>query len=112
MSLVLNIYSAEVIIKSNPKVLDKTVLHNYIRAIEGVVVLTAIKDDLLDNRTTEIVEWSLCRIKFISIGNHLEDLENIRQKLLTGKSIGNNENNITGIYQFIVRTPTIKKVKK
>jgi hypothetical protein len=102
----LNIYSADIILKSDKNKTNQVDLYNNIRALPGVVTLNSINVPSLEEKNTETVEYSYVKIKYIVNKDPKEDFDRLKVIALRGTD---NTSRIEGLLQFIIRHQTIKK---
>lgn len=102
----INLYQGDVIIKNKTSFSQKDIF-NQIRGIPNVIVVTPVKDSFLNSKKTEEDEYALIKIKFISSGDPLEDLKDIKSKSLKG---GEDFPRAEGVTQFIIRPQTLHSI--
>ena len=95
----ISVYSIEVLIKTIAGD-NKVEIYNQIRAVSGIVVVTIIHSDFLDNKATTQYEYSLLKMKYIVKDTPENDIDNI--KSLAVKTI-------PGLVSFVPRLNTLEK---
>ena len=95
----ISVYSIEVLIKTIAGE-NKVEIYNQIRAVSGIVVVTIIHSDFLDNKATTQYEYSLLKMKYIVKDTPENDIDNI--KSLAVKTI-------PGLVRFVPRLNTLEK---
>ena len=98
----ITIFRCDILIKTKSDQ-NKVEIFNEIRALEGVVVVTAIHSDFLDTKATDQYEYSLIKVKYIGRGDAKSTIKKIGINAIT-------KNRISGLLQFIPRYNTIVKV--
>lgn len=93
-----NIYEVKFLLKSEIK-FNRIDLCNQIRALPGVVTLEIIKNDFLDSKRTDIIEFTLIRVKFLT----RIKVDDAMNKLKLGI------NHLEGIKQVLLKTNTLIK---
>jgi len=78
-----------------------TEIYNQIRGIRDVIVVNVIDNERLDAASDKNSKYSLLEIKYISEGNALDTVKNIKSEALK----------IPGLLKFQVRTKTILKIR-
>jgi hypothetical protein len=101
-----NLYQGDVILKNKVSFSQKDIF-NQIRGIPKVIVVTPVKDEFLDSKASDDEEFALIKIKYISTGEPLEDLELIKRQAIRG---GEDFPKTEGITRFIIRPQTIHSV--
>lgn len=104
----INLYQGDVIIK-NTTVTNQKDIFNQIRAVPNVVTVTPVVDDYLISQRTDEIEYALIKIKFISSGNPMEDLQQIKSRSMKG---GEGYKKADGLLAFVIRPKTIKEKKR
>jgi hypothetical protein len=104
----LNLYQGDVIIKNTTATNQKDIF-NQIRAVPNVVTVTPVVDDYLLSQRTDEIEYALIKIKFISSGNPMEDLQQIKSRSMSG---GEGYKKVDGLLAFVIRPKTIKEKKR
>jgi len=74
---ILSIYRIEVLIKTNSNY-NQVLIYNEVRALPGVVVVTVQQSDFLDNKATNVAEFSLLKLKFIVQSTPEEEIQKIK----------------------------------
>jgi len=78
-----------------------TEIYNQIRGIRDVIVVKVIDNEQLDAASNDLYNYSLLEMKYISEGNAIESIKNIKSEALK----------IPGLVKFEVRTKTILKIR-
>jgi hypothetical protein len=78
-----------------------TEIYNQIRGIRDVIVVKVIDNEQLDAASNDLYNYSLLEMKYISEGNAIESIKNIKSEALK----------IPGLVKFEVRTRTILKIR-
>lgn len=78
-----------------------TEIYNQIRGIKDVIVIKVIDNEQLQAASNDLYDYSLLEMKYISEGNALETIRNIKTEALK----------IPGLIKFEVRTKTILKIR-
>ena len=78
-----------------------TEIYNQIRGIRDVIVVKVIDNERLDAASDKNSKYSLLEIKYMSEGNALNTIKNIKSEALK----------IPGLLKFQVRTKTILKIR-
>ena len=102
-----NIYSADVIIKSDKNKTNQTDVYNKIRGLPDVVTVNTVYLPELEKKDTDLVEYSYLIIKIISKGKPEDDFNSVKQMALHGFE---DKPKIEGLIQFIIRNKTIKEI--
>jgi hypothetical protein len=89
----------DVLIKTSTGI-NKVEIYNQIRAVSGIVVVTIIQSDFLDNKATDNYEYSLLKMKYIVKSTPEEDINKIK---INAQKI------VPGLVQFIPRIKTLEK---
>jgi hypothetical protein len=97
-----SLFEIQVIIKTDYNY-NRVEIYNMIRALKGVVVVTVEQNSYLDSRRTNLHEYSLLHMKYISTKDPSSDIRKIQLDSKTS-------NKIRGLLQFIPRLKTIRKV--
>ena len=95
----ISVYSIEALIKTIAGE-NKVEIYNQIRAVSGIVVVTIIHSDFLDNKATTQYEYSLLKMKYIVKDTPENDIDII--KSLAVKTI-------PGLVSFVPRLNTLEK---
>ena len=94
-------YFVQVVIRMK-KEFNFTEIYNQIRGVKNVVVIKVIDNEKLDRLSEDTdYKYALMNIKFISEGNAIETITNIKREALK----------IPGLYKFLVRTNTLLKIR-
>ena len=78
-----------------------TEIYNQIRGIKDVIVVKVIDNDQLQAASSDLYNYSLLEMKYISQGNAIETIKGIKSEALK----------IPGLVKFEVRTKTILKIR-
>jgi hypothetical protein len=78
-----------------------TEIYNQIRGIRDVIVVKVIDNEKLQAASNDLYNYSLLEMKYISDGNAVETVKNIKSEALK----------IPGLVKFEVRTKTILKIR-
>jgi hypothetical protein len=78
-----------------------TEIYNQIRGIRDVIVVKVIDNEKLQAASNDLYNYSLLEMKYISEGNAIETIKNIKSEALK----------IPGLVKFEVRTKTILKIR-
>ena len=78
-----------------------TEIYNQIRGIRDVIVVKVIDNEQLNAASNDLYNYSLLEMKYISEGNAIESIKNIKSEALK----------IPGLVKFEVRTKTILKIR-
>lgn len=78
-----------------------TEIYNQIRGIKDVIVVKVIDNEKLQAASNELYNYSLLELKYISEGNAIETIKQIKSEALQ----------IPGLIKFEVRTRTILKIR-
>jgi hypothetical protein len=78
-----------------------TEIYNQVRGIDGVIVVKVVDNDKLDSASNNLYNYSLLETKFLSRGNALDTIKNIKHEALK----------IPGLIKFHVRTHTLVKIR-
>jgi hypothetical protein len=97
----ITVFRCDVLIKTSADE-NKVEVFNEIRALEGVVVVTVVHSDFLDNKSTKQYEYSLIKIKYIGRSDAKTSIKQIGINAVT-------KNRVPGLLQFIPRYNTITK---
>ena len=95
----ISVYSIEALIKTIAGE-NKVEIYNQVRAVSGIVVVTIIHSDFLDNKATTQYEYSLLKMKYIVKDTPENDINTI--KSLAVKTI-------PGLVSFVPRLNTLEK---
>jgi ribosomal protein S10 len=95
----IDVYSIEALIKTIAGE-NKVEIYNQVRAVSGIVVVTIIQSDFLDNKSTNQYEYSLLKMKYIVKDTPENDINTI--KSLAVKTI-------PGLVSFVPRLNTLEK---
>lgn len=98
----ISVFEIQVIIKTDYNY-NRVEIYNLIRALKGVVVVTVEQSEFLDSKRTNLHEYSLLYMKYISTKDPVSDAKKI---MIDAKTT----NKIRGLLQFIPRLKTIRKV--
>ena len=78
-----------------------TEIYNQIRGIKDVIVVKVIDNEQLQAASSDLYNYSLLEMKYISSGNAIETIKAIKSEALK----------IPGLVKFEVRTRTILKIR-
>ena len=78
-----------------------TEIYNQIRGIKDVIVVKVIDNEQLQAASSDLYNYSLLEMKYISSGNAIETIKLIKSEALK----------IPGLVKFEVRTRTILKIR-
>jgi hypothetical protein len=78
-----------------------TEIYNQIRGIKDVIVVKVIDNEQLQAASSDLYNYSLLEMKYISSGNAIETIKAIKSEALK----------IPGLVKFEVRTKTILKIR-
>jgi hypothetical protein len=78
-----------------------TEIYNQIRGIKDVIVVKVIDNDQLQAASSDLYNYSLLEMKYISEGNSISTIKGIKSEALK----------IPGLVKFEVRTRTILKIR-
>ena len=78
-----------------------TEIYNQIRGIKDVIVVKVIDNEQLQAASSDLYNYSLLEMKYISSGNAIETIKIIKSEALK----------IPGLVKFEVRTRTILKIR-
>jgi hypothetical protein len=78
-----------------------TEIYNQIRGIKDVVVVKVIDNEQLQAASSDLYNYSLLELKYISQGNAMDTIKTIKSEALK----------IPGLVKFEVRTRTILKIR-
>lgn len=95
-----NTYFVQVIIKLN-KDYNFTEIYNQIRGVKDVVVVKIVDNDRLDSISTKDHKYSLLEMKFLSGGNPIDTIKEIKHESLK----------IEGLVKFYIRVNTLLKIR-
>jgi len=98
-----NLYQGDAILKNNIDTNQKDIF-NQLRAVPNVIVVTPVVDDYLASQRDDKIEYALVKIKFISTGNPMEDLQAIKSRAMKG---GDGYKRVEGLLSFVIRPKTI-----
>ena len=98
-----NLYQGDAILKNNIDTNQKDIF-NQLRAVPNVIVVTPVVDDYLASQRDDKIEYALVKIKFISTGNPMEDLQAIKSRAMKG---GEGYKKVEGLLSFVIRPKTI-----
>jgi hypothetical protein len=98
-----NLYQGDVILKNTIETNQKDIF-NQLRAVPNVIVVTPVVDDYLASQRDDKIEYALVKIKFISTGNPMEDLQAIKSRAMKG---GEGYRRVEGLLSFVIRPKTI-----
>ena len=98
-----NLYQGDAILKNNIDTNQKDIF-NQRRAVPNVIVVTPVVDDYLASQRDDKIEYALVKIKFISTGNPMEDLQAIKSRAMKG---GEGYKRVEGLLSFVIRPKTI-----
>ena len=98
-----NLYQGDAILKNNIDTNQKDIF-NQLRAVPNVIVVTPVVDDYLASQRDDKIEYALVKIKFISTGNPMEDLQAIKSRAMKG---GDGYKKVEGLLSFVIRPKTI-----
>jgi hypothetical protein len=104
----IDLYQGDVIIKNDNDTNQKDIF-NQIRAVPNVITVTPVVDEYLASQRTDKIEYALIKIKFISSGNPMDDLQQIKSKTMSG---GDGFKKAEGLLSFIIRPKTVKPKKR
>jgi hypothetical protein len=93
-------FFAQIIIKMKND-FNFTEIYNQIRGIRDVIVVKVIDNEKLQAASNDLYNYSLLEMKYISDGNAIETVRNIKSEALK----------IPGLVKFEVRTKTILKIR-
>ena len=93
-------YFVQVILKMKNEV-NFTEIYNQIRGIKDVIVVKVIDNEQLQAASNDLYNFSLLEIKYISQGNSIDSIKQIKSEALK----------IPGLVKFEVRTKTILKIR-
>ena len=93
-------YFVQVILKMKNEV-NFTEIYNQIRGIKDVIVVKVIDNEQLQAASNDLYNFSLLEMKYISQGNPIESVKQIKSEALK----------IPGLVKFEVRTRTILKIR-
>lgn len=93
-------YFVQVILKMKNEV-NFTEIYNQIRGIKDVIVVKVIDNEQLQAASNDLYNFSLLEIKYISQGNPIDSIKQIKSEALK----------IPGLVKFEVRTKTILKIR-
>jgi hypothetical protein len=74
-----NLYQGDVILKNKLDTNQKDIF-NQLRAVPNVIVVTPVVDEYLSSQRDDKIEYALVKIKFISTGNPMEDLQQLNHE--------------------------------
>jgi hypothetical protein len=98
-----NLYQGDAILKNTIETNQKDIF-NQLRAVPNVIVVTPVVDDYLASQRDDKIEYALVKIKFISTGNPMEDLQAIKSRAMKG---GEGYKRVEGLLSFVIRPKTI-----
>ena len=98
-----NLYQGDAILKNTIDTNQKDIF-NQLRAVPNVIVVTPVVDDYLASQRDDKIEYALVKIKFISTGNPMEDLQAIKSRAMKG---GEGYKKVEGLLSFVIRPKTI-----
>lgn len=98
-----NLYQGDAILKNTIDTNQKDIF-NQLRAVPNVIVVTPVVDDYLASQRDDKIEYALVKIKFISTGNPMEDLQAIKSRAMKG---GDGYKRVEGLLSFVIRPKTI-----
>jgi len=98
-----NLYQGDAILKNTVDTNQKDIF-NQLRAVPNVIVVTPVVDDYLASQRDDKIEYALVKIKFISTGNPMEDLQAIKSRAMKG---GEGYKKVEGLLSFVIRPKTI-----
>jgi hypothetical protein len=98
-----NLYQGDAILKNTVDTNQKDIF-NQLRAVPNVIVVTPVVDDYLASQRDDKIEYALVKIKFISTGNPMEDLQAIKSRAMKG---GDGYKRVEGLLSFVIRPKTI-----
>ena len=98
-----NLYQGDVILKNKLDTNQKDIF-NQLRAVPNVIVVTPVVDEYLSSQRDDKIEYALVKIKFISTGNPMEDLQAIKSRAMKG---GEGYKRVEGLLSFVIRPKTI-----
>jgi hypothetical protein len=78
-----------------------TEIYNQIRGIKDVIVVKVIDNEQLQAASSDLYNYSLLELKYISQGNAMDTIKTIKSEALK----------IPGLVKFEVRTRTILKIR-
>jgi hypothetical protein len=93
-------YFAQIIIKMKNDA-NFTEIYNQIRGIKNVIVVKVIDNEQLQAASSDLYNYSLLEMKYISQGNSIETIKGIKSEALK----------IPGLVKFEVRIKTILKIR-
>ena len=93
-------FFAQVILKMKNEV-NFTEIYNQIRGIKDVIVVKVIDNEQLQAASSDLYNYSLLEMKYISEGNAIETIKSIKSEALK----------IPGLVKFEVRTKTILRIR-
>ena len=93
-------YFVQIILKMKNEV-NFTEIYNQIRGIQNVIVVKLIDNDQLQAASSDLYNYSLLEMKYISQGNAINTIKGIKSEALK----------IPGLVKFEVRTKTILKIR-
>ena len=93
-------YFVQIILKMKNEV-NFTEIYNQIRGIKDVIVVKVIDNDQLQAASSDLYNYSLLEMKYISQVNAIETIKGIKSEALK----------IPGLVKFEVRTKTILKIR-
>jgi hypothetical protein len=93
-------YFVQVILKMKND-FNFTEIYNQIRGIKDVIVVKVIDNEQLQAASNDLYNYSLLEIKFLSQGNSIESVKQIKSEALK----------IPGLVKFEIRTKTILKIR-
>lgn len=103
-----NIFSVDIIVKTDKNKVNKVDVFNTIRALPDVITLSPIQLDSLEAKNDENYEWSYLKLKYLVIKDPNVEIDEIRGKAIRGFE---DKPKVEGLLQFIIRHQTIKKIK-
>ena len=98
-----NLYQGDAILKNTVDTNQKDIF-NQLRAVPNVIVVTPVVDDYLASQRDDKIEYALVKIKFISTGDPMEDLQAIKSRAMKG---GEGYKKVEGLLSFVIRPKTI-----